>query len=126
MKKGVLGTENLNTLLQKTLNPSTQPLVRMGRSFHLYDKVMQIKNNYQKEVYNGDIGFITKIDREEEQLEVSFDGTPVIYEFSEFDELILAYAVSIHKYQGSECERIILPLHTSHFKLLNKIGRAHV
>ena len=120
MKKGVLGTENLNTLLQQTLNPSNQPLTRMGRAFHLNDKVMQIRNNYQKEVYNGDIGFITKIDKEEEQLEVCFDETPVIYEFSELDELVLAYAVSIHKYQGSECDRIILPVHTSHFKLLNK------
>jgi exodeoxyribonuclease V alpha subunit len=120
MKKGILGTENLNALLQKTLNPSTKPLIRMGKCFHLYDKVMQIKNNYEKEVYNGDIGFITKIDLEEEQMEVSFDNTPVIYEFSELTELILAYAVSIHKYQGSECDRIILPIHTSHFKLLNK------
>ncbi len=120
MKKGVIGTENLNIVLQKLLNPSTHPLVRMGRSFHLKDKVMQIKNNYQKEVFNGDIGFITAIDLEEQQLEVSFDNVPVIYEFSELDELVLAYAVSIHKYQGSECDCVIIPVHISHFMLLNR------
>ncbi len=120
MKKGPIGIDNLNFLLQRKLNPSDTPLLRMGRSFHLHDKVMQIRNNYQKEAYNGDIGTITAIDTEEQQLEVSFDERPVIYEFSELDELVLAYAVSIHKYQGSECDCIILPIHTSHFKLLNK------
>lgn len=120
MRKGILGTENLNDLLQKTFNPSDKPLLRMGRAFHLGDKVMQIKNNYEKEVYNGDIGFITAMDVEEQHLEVTFDQTPVLYEFSELEELVLAYAVSIHKYQGSECDCIILPMHTSHFKLLNK------
>ncbi|MES2200016.1 MAG: ATP-dependent RecD-like DNA helicase [Chlamydiota bacterium] len=120
MKKGIIGIDNLNMLLQKKLNPSANPLLKMGRSFHLHDKVMQIRNNYQKEAYNGDVGTITAIDMEEEQLEVCFDETPVIYEFTELDELVLAYAVSIHKYQGSECDCIILPIHTSHFKLLNK------
>lgn len=120
MKKGIIGIDNLNMLLQKKLNPSNNPLIKMGRSFHLHDKVMQIRNNYQKEVYNGDVGTITAIDLEEEQIEVNFDGTPVIYEFTELDELVLAYAVSIHKYQGSECDCILLPIHTSHFKLLNK------
>ncbi|MBS0627056.1 MAG: AAA family ATPase, partial [Verrucomicrobia bacterium] len=120
MKKGMIGIDNLNMLLQRKLNPSNTPLLKMGKSFHLHDKVMQIRNNYQKEVYNGDIGIITSIDLEEEQLEVCFDETPVIYEFTELDELTLAYAVSIHKYQGSECDCILLPIHTSHFKLLNK------
>jgi len=120
MRKGIIGIDNLNIILQKKLNPSSTPLVSMGRCFHLKDKVMQLRNNYQKEAYNGDIGFITAIDEEERQLEVSFDGRPVIYEFTELDELTLAYAVSIHKYQGSECDCIILPVHTSHFKLLNK------
>lgn len=120
MKKGVIGIDNLNTLLQKKLNPSDAPLLKLGRCFHLNDKVMQIRNNYQKEAYNGDIGVITSIDTEEQQLEVCFDDRPVIYEFTELDEIVLAYAVSIHKYQGSECDCIILPIHTSHFKLLNK------
>jgi exodeoxyribonuclease V alpha subunit len=120
MKKGGVGIDHFNTLLQSALNPSPTPLIKMGRSFHLNDKVMQIRNDYQKEVYNGDIGTITAIDEEDGQIEVSFDERPVIYELSELDELILAYAVSIHKYQGSECDCIILPMHTSHFKLLNK------
>ncbi len=120
MKKGILGTENLNILLQKLLNPSDKPFTKMGHTFHLHDKVMQIRNNYQKEVFNGDIGTITAINIEEENLEVSFDGKPCLYEFIELEELILAYAVSIHKYQGSECDCIILPMHTSHFKLLSK------
>ncbi len=120
MKKGVIGTENLNAVLQKALNPSQRPLMRMGRTFHIQDKVMQLKNNYQKEVYNGDIGVITSIDWEEEQLLVSFDEQAVVYEFHELDELVLAYAVSIHKYQGSECDCVIIPVHTTHFKMLNK------
>lgn len=120
MRKGSVGIDHFNTLLQNALNPSPTPLLRMGKSFHLKDKVMQIRNNYQKEVYNGDIGFITAIDEEEGQLEVSFDDRPVIYEFTELDELVLAYAVSIHKYQGSESDCILIPLHTGHFKLLNK------
>jgi exodeoxyribonuclease V alpha subunit len=120
MKKGIIGTENLNLVLQKTLNPSPSPLSRMGRSFHLGDKVMQIRNNYQKEIYNGDVGRIISIDPVEQQLVVRFDEKPVEYDFSELDELMLAYAVSIHKYQGSECPCIVMPVHTSHFKLLNR------
>ncbi len=120
MKKGVIGTENLNAILQRALNPSHKPLLRMGRTFHLNDKVMQLKNNYQKEVYNGDIGIITSIDWEEDQLLVTFDERAVVYEFHEMDELVLAYAVSIHKYQGSECDCVIIPVHTTHFKMLNK------
>ena len=98
MKKGVIGTENLNAILQKTLNPSSRPLMRMGKTLHLHDKVMQLKNNYQREVYNGDIGTIESIDWEEEQPSVLFDEKLAIYEFHELDELCLAYAVSIHKY----------------------------
>ncbi len=120
MKKGIIGTENLNAVLQKALNPSPKPLIRLGRTFHLLDKVMQMKNNYQKEIYNGDIGIITSIDWEEEQLLVSFDEQAVVYEFHELDELVLAYAVSIHKYQGSECDCVLIPVHTTHFKMLNK------
>ena len=120
MKKGVIGTENINLILQRALNPSTKPLLRMGRCFHLKDKVMQLKNNYQKEVYNGDIGIITSIDFDAEELLVTFDGNAVPYDFSELDELVLAYAVSIHKYQGSESDCVIIPIHTTHFKMLNK------
>ncbi len=118
MKRGVIGTENLNTVLQKELNPHPSPLTYMGRSFHLGDKVMQIRNNYQKHVYNGDVGRIIEIDLAEQTLKVHFDEHCVSYDFSEIDELLLAYAVSIHKYQGSECPCVIIPIHTSHFKLL--------
>lgn len=118
MRRGVIGTENLNSILQGHLNPQQNALIRMGRKFHVGDKVMQIRNNYQKEVYNGDVGKIVEMDLSEQFLKVSFEGKIVDYEFAEIDELVLAYAVSIHKYQGSECPCVIIPVHTSHFKLL--------
>lgn len=120
MKKGTIGTENLNLVLQAALNPSTHALQHMGRSFHVGDKVMQIRNNYQKEVYNGDIGRVTAIDLTERTMATVFEDREVIYEFSEVDELILAYAVSIHKYQGSECPCIVMPVHSAHFKMLQR------
>ncbi len=118
MKRGLIGSENLNTLLQQQLNPSPTPLIRFGRCFHIGDKVMQIRNNYEKEVYNGDVGKIIEIDLTDQTMKVVFEGKVVPYEFLEIDELILAYAVSIHKYQGSECPCVIIPVHTSHFKML--------
>lgn len=118
MKKGVIGTENINHVLQGRLNPSEHPLSRMGRHFHCNDKVMQIRNNYDKKVYNGDVGRITRIDTTDQELQVNFDGMIVSYDFTELDDLVLAYAVSIHKYQGSECPCIVIPIHTVHFKLL--------
>ncbi len=118
MKRGVIGVENINMVLQQSLNPSPTPLFRMGRAFHIGDKVMQIRNNYQKNVYNGDVGKIVAIDMTDQEITVAYDERTVPYEFSEIDELVLAYAVSIHKYQGSECPCIIIPIHTSHFKLL--------
>jgi exodeoxyribonuclease V alpha subunit len=120
MKKGIIGIENLNLSLQKALNPSKNPLVKGGKIFHVKDKVMQIKNNYDKEVFNGDIGKIVQIDLVEQEVIVSFDNKMVAYDFTELDELVLAYAVSIHKYQGSECPCIIVPIHTTHFKMLYK------
>lgn len=120
MKKGIIGTENLNVALQNALNPSPHPLQKMGREFRVGDKVMQIRNNYQKEVYNGDVGRITAIDFAEQTLEVLFDHKRVSYDFTEIDELVLAYAVSIHKYQGSECPCIIIPVHTTHFMMLHR------
>ena len=94
--------------------------MRMERRFHKNDKVMQIRNNYDKEVYNGDVGYISKIDVVDQVIEVDFYGRGVTYEFGELDELVLAYAVSIHKYQGSECPCVIIPIHTTHFKLLHR------
>jgi exodeoxyribonuclease V alpha subunit len=118
MKRGLIGSENLNMVLQQQLNPSPTPLFRFGRCFHVGDKVMQIRNNYEKEVYNGDVGKVIEIDLTDQTLKVVFDGKIVPYDFIEIDELILAYAVSIHKYQGSECACVIIPVHTSHFKML--------
>ena len=120
MKKGVLGTENLNILLQQTLNPNKEMFSRSGKQFAVNDKVMQIRNNYDKNVYNGDVGYIKEIDSVDQMMIIDFDGQMVEYEFSELDEIVLAYAVSIHKYQGSECPCIVIPIHTSHFKLLHR------
>ena len=120
MRRGVIGAEMLNDALQNLLNPSGQPLFRAGRRFHVHDKVMQIKNNYDKHVYNGDIGRITQIDTIEGKMAVEFDDQLVEYDFTDLDELVLAYACSVHKYQGSECPCIVLPIHTSHFKLLHR------
>jgi exodeoxyribonuclease V alpha subunit len=118
MKRGVIGTDNLNHVLQQKLNPQTLHLLRMGRLFNFNDKVMQIRNNYDKKVYNGDVGRIMNIDLENQELIVNFDGKEIPYDFCDVDELMLAYAVSVHKYQGSECPCVIIPVHTSHFKLL--------
>ena len=81
---------------------------------------MQLRNNYTKDVYNGDIGYVVAIDHDGQQLLVEMDEKEVTYEFNETDELVLAYAASIHKYQGSECPCIVMPVHTTHFKLLTK------
>lgn len=120
MKKGIIGSELLNDSLQKLLNPSDRPLFRAGRKFHLHDKVMQIRNNYDKGISNGDIGRIEAIDADEQTMRVNFDGKSVDFIFAELDELVLAYATSVHKYQGSECPCIVIPIHTSHFKLLHR------
>jgi len=118
MKKGLIGAEMLNDALQNLLNPSTRPIFRGGKRFHLYDKVMQIKNNYDKNVYNGDIGRIAEI--ADDFLIVNFDNKEVEYDLTNLDELMLAYATSVHKYQGSECPCVVIPIHTSHFKLLHR------
>ena len=120
MKRGPIGTECLNIELQKALNPKNPPLVRGGQRFAVGDKVMQIRNNYKREVYNGDVGRIEKIDQTEQKLTVQMDDKSVEYNFSDLDEIMLAYAVSVHKYQGSECPCIVMPIHTSHFKLLQR------
>jgi len=120
MKKGIVGVEWLNQTLQNVLNPSHQPLFKAGTRYHVGDKVMQIKNHYDKEVYNGDVGKIESIDRVEESVSVLFDDRIVPYTFAELDQLVLAYATSVHKFQGSECPCIVMPIHTSHFKLLQR------
>lgn len=120
MKRGIIGTENLNIVLQQRLNPKDNALLWGGKRLLPGDKVMQIRNDYKREVYNGDIGKILFIDPVEQQLVVSMDEREVVYEFSDLDELVLAYAVSVHKYQGSECPCIVMPVHTTHFKLLHR------
>ncbi len=120
MHRGVIGATNLNAELQKRLNPATDELHRGGRAFRAGDKVMQIRNNYDKDVYNGDIGRVSSWDREEQELIVDFDGRPVAYDFSELDEVMPAYAVSVHKSQGSEYPVVIMPVLTQHYLLLQR------
>jgi len=120
MHKGVVGVSNINAELQKELNPAKDELVRGGRIFRAGDKVLQIRNNYDKDVYNGDIGRVTEIDRETQEVRVDFDGRLVSYEYSEIDEIILAYAISVHKSQGSEYPVIIMPILTQHYMLLQR------
>ena len=120
MHKGAVGTENLNRMLQQALNASNNMIERMGRRLKCRDRVMQIRNNYAKEVFNGDIGTVTQIDAKMQKLVVEYDGRPVRYDFAELDELVLAYAVSVHKSQGSEYPAVILPVMTQHYVLLQR------
>lgn len=120
MKKGVVGIENLNTCLQAALNPGPLSFHRFGQGFRVGDKVIQMKNNYQKVVFNGDVGTIVDADITEHVVSIRFGEKIVEYESHELDEISLAYAISIHKYQGSECPCVIIPIHTSHFKLLQR------
>jgi exodeoxyribonuclease V alpha subunit len=120
MHKGTVGASNLNMELQKALNPSEEELVRGTRAFHVRDKVMQIRNNYDKEVFNGDIGRITRIDQENQEVMISFDGREVAYDYTDLDEIVLAYAVSVHKSQGSEYPAVIIPLLTQHYVMLQR------
>jgi exodeoxyribonuclease V alpha subunit len=120
MQKGSSGAANLNAVLQGALNPNKDCLKRNGIEYRLGDKVMQIKNNYDKEVFNGDIGRITKIDLQRNELMVTFDGHPIEYDISELDELVLAYATTIHKAQGSEYPIVILPFTMQHYIMLQR------
>ncbi|HSQ86374.1 MAG TPA: ATP-binding domain-containing protein, partial [Desulfobacterales bacterium] len=120
MHKGLVGADNLNTKLQESLNPSKTEIIRGDRNFRVNDKVMQIRNNYDKEVFNGDIGMIADIQPDENEITVTFDGRHVVYEFYELDELVLAYAVSVHKSQGSEYPAVVIPVLTQHYILLQR------
>lgn len=120
MQRGECGAVNLNQVLQEAMNPSKIFLRRGGTQYRLKDKVMQIRNDYDKEVFNGDIGTITKVDVEERELTVLFDEREVIYDVTELDELALAYAVTIHKSQGSEYPIVVMPFTMSHFVMLQR------
>ncbi len=121
MHKGAAGAGNLNLLLQRALNPNGHMIRRGEREYRLDDKVMQIRNNYDKDVFNGDIGRICVINEQEKELTVRFDDEKnVIYAFSELDELVPAYAISIHKSQGSEYPAVVIPVLTQHYVLLQR------
>jgi exodeoxyribonuclease V alpha subunit len=106
--------------MQSLLNPTGEVLERAGSSLRLGDKVMQLRNNYDKGVFNGDLGRIAGIDREEGSVKVDFYDKLVNYEFDELDEISLAYATSVHKSQGSEYPAVVIPLHTSHYLMLHR------
>ena len=120
MQRGVVGATNLNLVLQEALNPQGEGLRRSGFVFRVNDKVMQIKNNYEKEVFNGDIGVIHTVDLQERTLTVCYDERHVEYDISELDELVLAYATSIHKAQGSEYPIVVMPVLMNHFVMLQR------
>jgi exodeoxyribonuclease V alpha subunit len=120
MHKGLLGSISLNAELQALLNPRGEQVGRSGRFFRAGDKVMQIRNNYELEVFNGDLGRIAEADPEAQEVTVLFDGRPVVYSYADLDELVLGYACSIHKSQGSEYPAVVIPLHTQHYVLLQR------
>ena len=120
MQRGVVGAANLNLLLQQALNPSGPSLGRGGYTYRQGDRVMQLRNNYAKEVFNGDLGYIREVDTEERMLTVDFDGKKVEYDVTELDELTLAYATTIHKAQGSEYPIVVMPVLMTHFVMLQR------
>ena len=120
MQRSVVGATNLNVILQEAINPVGESLSRGGYKYRNGDKVMQIRNNYEKEVFNGDIGVVENVSIEDRSLTVLFDGRSVTYEDSELDELTLAYATTIHKAQGSEYPVVVIPLLMTHYVMLQR------
>ena len=120
MQRGTVGAANLNQVLQEAMNPAGPALLRSGTHYRMHDKVMQIRNDYDKEVFNGDIGTVVKVDLEERELTVRFDDRDVVYDVTELDELVLAYATTIHKSQGSEYPIVVMPFSMSHFVMLQR------
>lgn len=120
MQRGTVGAGNLNIELQKALNPTGLSLARGGYTFRQGDKVMQIRNNYDKNIFNGDIGYITAVDTNERTLTVTFDSRLVEYDITELDEIVLAYAITIHKSQGSEFPVVVMPVTMKHFVMLQR------
>ena len=120
MQKGIVGATNLNIMLQEAINPNDKCIYRAGRSFRQNDKVMQIRNNYDNEVFNGDIGTVSEIDFENHNLIVTFDKRRIEYDMTELDELVQAYAITIHKSQGSEYPVVVMPVMMTHYIMLQR------
>ena len=123
MNRGILGVRELNVRLQETLNPSgpqAESIEKYGSRYQVGDRVMQTRNNYDKNAFNGDIGRIASVDSLEREVVVSFDGRSVTYDFGELDELSLAYAITIHKSQGSEFPAVVIPVSTQHYMMLQR------
>jgi len=120
MHRGLMGASNLNNVLQKALNPGDASVVHGEKKYRQGDKVMQIRNNYDREVFNGDMGMITEIIPGERKIFISFDKKIIEYDFQDLDEIILSYAVSVHKSQGSEYPAVVIPVHTHHYILLQR------
>lgn len=120
MHRGPVGTQVLNQRLQEALNPGGPSLASRGQSFRVGDKVMQTHNDYDKEVFNGDIGYIESLDEQARLVTVNFDDRRVMFESDELESLVLAYATSIHKSQGSEYPAVVIPMLTSHFVMLSR------
>jgi exodeoxyribonuclease V alpha subunit len=118
MNRGPLGTTALNQELQAALNPHGEAIT--GSHLRVGDRVMQVRNNYEKEVYNGDVGWIVRMDPEEQQVWVRVDQAEVVYDVGDREELQLAYAISVHKSQGSEYPAVVFVLHASHYVMLQR------
>ena len=123
MTRGVIGTRNLNKILQQLINPPSEEkteLVRGDNILRVSDRVMQLKNDYNKEVFNGDLGMVVAFDHEEKEATINFDDRDVVYDYADLNEITLAWATSIHKSQGSEYPVVILPLYTQHYMMLSR------
>jgi exodeoxyribonuclease V alpha subunit len=120
MNRGSVGSSALNKMLQEALNPQTVGVTRFGRTFRVGDRVLQTVNNYDKGVFNGDLGWINGIEMDEGSLEVAYDEARVAYDFSELDELLPAYAISVHRSQGSEYPAVVIPMMVQHYPMLQR------
>jgi exodeoxyribonuclease V alpha subunit len=120
MHRGELGAMNLNQLLQEALSAGGDSLTSGSRLFRVGDRVMQMRNNYDKDVFNGDVGQVVRVAQEERELVVRFDEREVSFASDELDELSLAYAATVHKSQGSEYPAVVIPVHTQHFVMLQR------